>query len=101
MTDIVVQQMPIFKKAYKKLHKEQKKIVNKAISTVINNPKIGEEKKGDLAGVYVYKFKIHDQQYLLAYEWDPLNRLLLVYSMLEFAFVDRLELPVIALESVC
>ena len=30
-------------------------------------PAIGEEKKGDLRGVFVYKFKIKTTQYLLAY----------------------------------
>jgi len=33
----------------------------------MNNPEIGQEKKGDLKGIYVYKFKIRDTQYLLAY----------------------------------
>jgi hypothetical protein len=31
------------------------------------NPTLGEEKKIDLKGVKVYKFKLFDQQLLLAY----------------------------------
>lgn len=75
--------MPLFKKVYKKLHKDQRDKINAAILAIIENPKIGEEKKGDLAGVYVYKFKMHHQEYLLAYEWDPLNRLLLALGVHE------------------
>jgi len=32
----------------------------------------------DLAGVFVYKFKCNDQLTLLAYEYDPKTRLLLL-----------------------
>lgn len=88
MTDIIVKQMPLFKKVYKKLHTDQKKHVNTAILAIINNPSIGEEKKGDLASVYVYKFKIHHQEYLLAYEWDPVNRLLLALGLHENFYRD-------------
>ena len=37
------------------------------IKKIAKNPLIGEEKKGDLRGVYVYKFKIKSSQYLLSY----------------------------------
>lgn len=77
VSEIEIRQMPAFKKAYKKLPPSQKTIVNEAVRAITNNPKIGEEKKGDLVGVYIYKFKINHQQFLLAYEWDPLQRLLL------------------------
>ena len=70
MTEIIVKQMPAFKKAYKKLHSNEKRLVNDAIQKIIDNPKIGEEKKGDLAGVFVYKFKHNTKEILLAYEWD-------------------------------
>ncbi|APF02032.1 TPA: type II toxin-antitoxin system RelE/ParE family toxin [Legionella pneumophila] len=75
--------MPSFKKVYKKLPAAHKSIVNEAVRTIINNPKIGEEKKGDLIGVYVYKFKINHQQFLLAYEWDPALRILLALGVHE------------------
>jgi mRNA-degrading endonuclease RelE of RelBE toxin-antitoxin system len=88
MTNIILKQMPAFKRAYKKLHKTHQSIVNEAISQIINHPTIGEEKKGDLAGVYVYKFKIHHQEFLLAYEWDPLNRLLLALGVHENFYRD-------------
>lgn len=79
MADIQVLQMPPFKRTYKKLHPQQKAKVNKAIQTIIKDPEEEEQqKKGDLAGVWVYKFKLNHQEYLLAYEWDPKQRILLL-----------------------
>lgn len=83
MPNIVIKQMPAFKKAYKRLHANQVKVVNEAIKAIINDPKIGEEKKGDLAGVFVYKFKIHQQLMLLAYEWNSRERVLLAHGVHE------------------
>ena len=88
MSDISVLQMPAFKKAYKKLHKQPKKDVDSAIREIIKYPKIGEEKKGDLAGVFVYVFKIHQQEMLLAYEWDPKTRILLALDVHENFYRD-------------
>ena len=92
MTDVVVNQMPSFKKTYKKLHAKEKSQVNEAIREIIRHPKIGEEKKGDLAGVYVYKFKIHYQEMLLAYEWKPQERLLLALGVHENFYRDLKKL---------
>ena len=80
--------MPAFKKAYKKLHAHKKSEVDDAIHAIIKNPHIGEEKKGDLAGVFVYKFKIHHQEILLAYEWNPKERLLLALGVHENFYRD-------------
>ncbi len=86
--NIIVQQMPAFKKAYKKLHAQEKKIVDGAIRAIIQDPEIGEGKKGDLAGVFVYKFKMHHQEMLLAYEWDVENRMLLALGVHENFYRD-------------
>lgn len=88
MTNITIKQMPSFKKAYKKLHSSQKSKVNEAIKLIVGNPEIGEEKKGDLASVFVYKFKIHHQELLLAYEWNPAERLLLALGVHENFYRD-------------
>lgn len=88
MSNIEIRQMPVFKKVYKKLPSTHKSIVNEAVRTIVNNPEIGEEKKGDLAGVYVYKFKISHQQFLLAYEWDPALRVLLALGVHENFYRD-------------
>lgn len=88
INEIQIKQMPGFKKAYKKLPEEYRLIVNEAIRQIMINPKIGEEKKGDLSGVYVYKFKINQQQMLLAYEWDEIQRLLLALGVHENFYRD-------------
>ena len=41
--------------------------MDQEIRTITENPGIGEEKKGDLRGVFVHKFKLKIAQYLLAY----------------------------------
>lgn len=80
--------MPTFRKAYKKLHSQQKVKVNEAIRDVIKNPKIGREKRGDLTGVFVHKFKMHRQEMLLAYEWEASERLLLALGVHENFYRD-------------
>ena len=76
--EVNVLQTNVFARAYKKLHPNQKDAVDKAVASIIQNPTLGEEKKGDLAGVFVYKFDCVNQLYLLAYEFDPSTRVLLL-----------------------
>ena len=66
----MIQQQPAFKKVYKKLFPNQRSEVNGAIRKIADNPALGEEKKGDLSGVFVYKFDVQNQEYLLAYQVD-------------------------------
>lgn len=44
-------QTPTFGKYVKKIHKNQKKSLEQAIKKIVENPNIGEMKKGDLSGV--------------------------------------------------
>lgn len=37
---------------------------------LLNEPQMGEEKKGDLAGVFDHKFKLNKQLVLLSYTFD-------------------------------
>lgn len=75
---VQVLQAAAFARAYKKLHKNQKDDVDTAVKVIVKTPDIGESKRGDLAGVYVYKFKSQNQLMLLAYEFDPETRMLLL-----------------------
>lgn len=74
-------QAPTFAKQIKKLHKNQKKDLDSAILLIIDNPKIGDVKKGDLAGVQVYKFSMVNQQTLLAYEYQDADEILLLLAL--------------------
>ena len=91
--EIAVLMMPAFKQRYKKLHPNQKTIVNDAIEAVKANPLIGAEKKGDLTGVYVYKFECVTQEFLMAYEFDPKTRVLLALGVHENFYRDLQRQP--------
>jgi hypothetical protein len=52
--------------------------VDDAVEAIIKTPELGEPKRGDLSGVYVYKFKSQSQLMLLAYAFDPETRMLLL-----------------------
>ena len=56
-----------FENKIKKMPKEDKAALDLEIERIAENPSIGEEKKGDLRGVFVHKFKLRTEQYLLAY----------------------------------
>lgn len=78
MAEIQVLQANAFLRAYKKLHNNQKEVVDQAVADILRDPVIGEAKKGDLTGVYVHKFDCVNQLFLLAYEYDPTTRILLL-----------------------
>ena len=62
-----IYQSRIFENKIKKFSKQEKEILDEEIKRIIKNPLVGEEKKGDLRGVYIHKFKIKIIQYLLSY----------------------------------
>lgn len=65
-----VLQTPTFKKAVKRLHQNQKMDLDKAVKELIENPLLGEQKKGDLSFLRVYKFKMNKQLTLLGYSYQ-------------------------------
>ncbi len=58
-----------FDRKVKKFTKRQKNKLDEEVRKIMDKPSIGSEKKGDLRGVYVHKFKIQAVQYLLAYKF--------------------------------
>lgn len=58
-----------FEKKTKRFTKKQKNILDKQIQKILDNPTIVQEKKGDLRGIYVHKFKIEATQHLLSYRF--------------------------------
>ena len=46
-------------------------MVDQAVQEVADDPTIGEEKRGDLLGVFGYKFKLNNHETLLAYGLRP------------------------------
>jgi mRNA-degrading endonuclease YafQ of YafQ-DinJ toxin-antitoxin module len=59
-----------FKQAVKKLTSKQKEELDKAIKIILGNPFIGQQKKGDLDFLWVYKFHMNNQLTLLAYSYE-------------------------------
>jgi len=66
-----VRASPSFTRIAKKLHAKDKQALDQAVKAIASDPNIGEEKRGDLAEVFVYKFKLNNQETLLAYELSP------------------------------
>ena len=88
MSDIKIYQTHLFEKQKKKLKKNQVKDLDKAIKSLIENPRLGQQKTGDLSKVWVYKFSIVNQQYLLAYLWDEKSRTLIALGVHENFYRD-------------
>ena len=76
---MIVSQTNRFKKVYKKLHKNQLADINKAIAAVIADVGIGEQKRGYLCWLRVYKFKMLGQLTLLGYRVDDNGEITLTF----------------------
>ena len=62
-----IYQSRLFEKKIKKMSKGEKKTLDREVRNIAENLNIGEEKKGDLKGVFVHKFKLKTNLYLLSY----------------------------------
>ena len=62
-----IYQSRVFENKVKKFSKQEKGILDEEIKRIMKDPFAGEEKKGELRGVYVHKFKLKTIQYLLSY----------------------------------
>lgn len=59
-----------FSRKIKKLKKSEKAALDKAIQEIINDPEVGQVRKGDLLGVSVHKYKHSTNLLLLAYRYN-------------------------------
>jgi len=60
-------QTPRFSRLYKKLGKRQLLALHEAMDLVIKNPQSGQQKSGDLSDLYVFKYKLGSEDWLLGY----------------------------------
>ncbi|MFI7813032.1 type II toxin-antitoxin system RelE/ParE family toxin [Citrobacter werkmanii] len=58
-----------FEKVFESYPDQQQEEIDNQIDLIIDNPEIGERKKGDLDFLRVHKFRMNNQQYLLSYSW--------------------------------
>ena len=68
---LVVSATSSFARTVKKLTTRDKQVVDAAVAVIAGKPHAGEEKNGDLAGIFVHKFKLNKQEVLLAYFLRP------------------------------
>lgn len=76
-----IHQTKRFARTYKKLHDNLIAEVDTAIGDVAQDPNLGEKKKGDLAQLWVYKFRCMGQLYLLGYTRDDEIRLVYLEAL--------------------
>ena len=81
-------QTNLFHKSFKKLHKNQKKLLDEAVQNIIINPSIGKLKTGDLSEVRVYKFTMLKETVLLAYIYKNKQIILLAIGTHENFYRD-------------
>ena len=60
-------QSGFFERKVKKISAQEKGILDKKTRKIADNLSIGDEKKGDLRGIFIHKFKMKTAEYLLAY----------------------------------
>ncbi len=68
-----IQVTPRFERNIKRLHPPEVVSLNLAIKEIAADPMIGDTKKGDLAGLRVYKYNHLQQVLLLVYVLDIAN----------------------------
>ena len=59
-----------FQNVKKKLPQSLRDEIDRQVDLICEDPRIGEQKVGDLKRVWVHKFSLLGQQYLLAYAFD-------------------------------
>ncbi len=64
---MIIFQTPLFGKQLKKLTQKNRLNVEEAVKNILRDPSVGEQKKGGLRDIRVYKFRLQDCLYLLAY----------------------------------
>ncbi len=84
-----IKQTPLFARQKKKLHSNQIRNLDEAVHVISDNSNIGEQKRGDLDFVRVFKFKMVSQECLLAYQWiEPDTVILLTFGSHENFYRD-------------
>jgi len=83
-----VLQTRTFANSKKRLHKNQVKELDNTIQKILLNPEIGEQKKGDILGIYIHKYKVKNQLILLAYQFDEASLTLLMIGPHENFYRD-------------
>lgn len=68
--NINIVQSSAFDRIFKRLSEHDKDTIDTQIDVILDNPKIGEQKRGDLTYLWVHKFKLDKQLVLLGYNFN-------------------------------
>lgn len=68
-SNIEVNETSTFRKSLNRLSEDKRSLVEEEIEKIIEDPDLGEQKKGDLSHMWVHKFKLDRQEVLLGYSW--------------------------------
>lgn len=68
--NLTIKQSNSFKQTVKKLPKQHKAILDEEVRKLVNNPYLGERKKGDLDFLMVHKFNLLNQEVLWGYMYN-------------------------------
>ncbi|MFM4919962.1 type II toxin-antitoxin system RelE/ParE family toxin [Aeromonas dhakensis] len=79
--EIEIFESNLFTKQLKKLSETDQKVVEDEIERIIDDPDLGEQKKGDLSYLRVHKFKLKGQLVLLGYSWKDAELQLYLLSI--------------------
>lgn len=88
MADRKIYLSPVFARKLKKLNRLEKSDLDDAVRTLQRDPETGQEKKGDLAGVFVFKGRINKQVLLISYTFTDLELHLLTFGSHENFYRD-------------
>ncbi len=77
-----------FAQKVKKLNEIEKTTLDQEVKNIISNPEIGIEKKGDLRGVFIHKFKIKSTQHILSYRFTETSLELIMLGPHEIFYRD-------------
>jgi mRNA interferase RelE/StbE len=83
-----IRQTPLFGRKVKKLKKAEKAALDEEVKRIIAKPEIGVEKKGDLQGIRVHKYRFNRHEMLLAYSATELEILLITLGSHENYYRD-------------
>ena len=67
-----------FEKRVRRFRKQEKVVLDQQVKEIARDPSIGQEKRGELRGVFVHKFKIYATLYLLSYRMADSDTLELI-----------------------
>lgn len=85
---MAIYQSKLFLRQIKKIRPQEKESLDIAVKMILENPLLGEEKAGDLKGVLIYKFKLHNTLYLLAYRSNEFDLELIMFGRHENYYRD-------------